>query len=157
MSEQIQSRRQNLVTLLLRASLLMTAELIDRLIAAGYPDVRPADGRVFENLDPGGTRLIDLAERAQMTHQSMSELVVGLEQRGYVERRPDPTDRRARLVCLTAKGKKIVRLAVKEIAQIEQTYLRQLDSPCAEDFPAALQKLVQAQERHREETQATPR
>jgi len=40
-----------------------------------------------------------------MTHQSMGELIDTLERRDYVERRPDPDDGRARLVCLTAKGR----------------------------------------------------
>jgi len=60
---------------------------------------------VFENIEPDGIRLTELAARSEMTHQSMSELVGILEQRGYVERRPDPSDRRARLVCLTAEGR----------------------------------------------------
>ena len=75
--------------------------IIARLTEAGYPHLRPAFSRMFENIDQEGTRMIDLAERAQMTHQSMSELVVGLKQRGYVQRVPDPTDHRARLVRLT--------------------------------------------------------
>ncbi len=150
MAEHVPVRRQNLITLFLRASHLMTAELLERVAAAGYTDIRPAASRVFENIDPEGTRLIDLAERAQMTHQSMSELVVGLEQQGYVERQPDPTDRRARLVCLTPKGRGLVRFAVKEIARIEEDWLRQLGAPYADGFPDALREVVLAHERGRE-------
>jgi DNA-binding MarR family transcriptional regulator len=54
-----------------------------------------------------------------MTHQSMGELIDTLEQRGYVERQPDPADRRARLVCLTSKGRQMARIALHEIADIE--------------------------------------
>ena len=43
-----------------------------------------------------------LAERAAITKQSMAELVAHLERHGYVERVPDPTDRRAKLVRSTA-------------------------------------------------------
>jgi DNA-binding MarR family transcriptional regulator len=45
-----------------------------------------------------GTTVSVLAERAQITKQSMAGLVRHLEQHGYVERRPDPRDRRAKLV-----------------------------------------------------------
>jgi DNA-binding MarR family transcriptional regulator len=146
MPESMQRRRQNLITLFQRASHVMSVELIARLTAAGFPHLRPAFSRVFENLDPEGTRLIDLAERAQMTHQSMSELVVGLEHRGYVERLPDPTDHRARLVCLTPKGRELLRLAVAEIAQIEQAWLRRLDQHGQRELLATLTNLVQEQE-----------
>ncbi len=81
-----------LVSALRTAAALMIDELIARLHAAGYSDVTPAHHGVFENLDPGGTRLTELAARAGITHQSMSELVSVLERRGYLERRADPAD-----------------------------------------------------------------
>ncbi len=83
-----------LVSALRTAAALMIDELIARLHAAGYSDVTPAHHGVFENLDPGGTRLTELAARAGITHQSMSELVSVLERRGYLERRADPADDR---------------------------------------------------------------
>ncbi len=102
-----------------RTAQLMVDELIERLEAAGYPDLTSAHHPVFENLDRGGTRLSVLASRADMTHQSMSELVAALEQRGFLERRPDPSDGRARLVCLTAEGRQLVKTAIAELDAIE--------------------------------------
>jgi MarR family len=58
------------------------------LAAAGFDDVRPAHTAVFPHIEPVGLRLTDLAERAQMTKQSMGYLVDHLEQRGYLERAP---------------------------------------------------------------------
>ena len=54
-----------------------------------------------------------------MTHQSMGELVAGLERGGWVERRPDPTDGRARLVYLTPAGRDLVIRGLHHIAEIE--------------------------------------
>ena len=102
----------------------MVAELVERIAAAGYTDIQTAAHTVFENIDRDGTRLTELAARADMTHQSMGELVATLEERGYVVRRPDPTDGRARLVCLTAKGKQLTRIALREIAAIEADWHR---------------------------------
>lgn len=116
------TRHVTLISLFRRTAQLMVAELVDRLIAAGYPDVPAATQPVFENLDRDGTRLTDLAARADMTHQSMGELIDTLERRGYVERQPDPDDRRARLVCLTAKGRQAVRVALREIGAIEASW-----------------------------------
>ena len=61
--------------------------------------------------------LISLFRRT--AHLMMGELIDTLEHRGYVERRPDPGDGRARLVCLTAKGRQMVRTALREISAIE--------------------------------------
>jgi DNA-binding MarR family transcriptional regulator len=104
----------------------MVAELTERLAAAGYTDLSPAIHPVFENIDRDGTRLTELAARADMTHQSMGELVDALERRGYLTRRPDPADGRARLVCLTAKGTRMVRFALREIAAIEEAWTQGL-------------------------------
>jgi DNA-binding MarR family transcriptional regulator len=71
-------------------------------------------------------RVLGREARAGMTHQSMGELVRTLELRGYVERRADPSDGRARLVALTPKGRAAVRLAVKEIAAIEAAWRERL-------------------------------
>jgi DNA-binding MarR family transcriptional regulator len=116
------TRQVTLISLFRRTAQLMVAELVQRLTAAGYPDLQAATHPVFENLDRDGTRLTELAARADMTHQSMGELVDTLEQRGYLERRPDPADGRARLVCLTSKGREMVRTALREIADIEAAW-----------------------------------
>jgi DNA-binding MarR family transcriptional regulator len=97
----------------------MVQELTLRLEDDGYAGVQPAYHALFENIDPTGTRLTKLAARADMTHQSMGELVATLERRGWVQRRPDPTDRRARLVCLTPEGQRIIRRGLHHINEIE--------------------------------------
>jgi DNA-binding MarR family transcriptional regulator len=102
-----------------RTARLMVEELARRLEADGYGEVQPAYHALFENIDPTGTRLTDLAARAGMTHQSMSELVAAIERRGWVERRPDPTDGRARLVCLTPEGLALIRRGLHHINEIE--------------------------------------
>lgn len=133
-----QQRGHTLITLFRDAGRGMTSELVDRLAARGYPEVRPAHSRVFENLDPAGTRLTELAERAQMTHPSMSELVTGLERQGYLERVADPADGRARIVRLTAAGRALQRVALAEIGEIEDDWRRRLGPEVGPALRAAL-------------------
>jgi DNA-binding MarR family transcriptional regulator len=102
-----------------RTARLMVEDLTRRLEADGYAGVHPAYHAFFENVDPQGTRLTELAARADMTHQSMSELVAVLERRGWVERHPDPTDGRARLVRLTPEGRELTRRGLHHINAIE--------------------------------------
>ena len=70
---------------------------------AGF-EVSLAQGRLFARIGPDGTRLTELAESAQVTKQTAGFLVDQLEQGGYVERVADPTDARARLVRISARG-----------------------------------------------------
>jgi DNA-binding MarR family transcriptional regulator len=130
-----------------RTARAMVTELIERLQDLGYADVVPAFHAVFENIDPGGTRLTDLARRADMTHQSMSELVGVLERRGYVERRSDPADGRARLVCLTWLGAELRALGNEQIASIERDWQQRWDrAGIAADVRAALETALREAE-----------
>jgi DNA-binding MarR family transcriptional regulator len=77
---------------------------------------------VFGNIDPEGTRLTELAARARMTKQSVGEVTSDLEQRGYVERVPDPSDGRAKIIRLTERGRAAQALGVGLIDEIEQEW-----------------------------------
>jgi DNA-binding MarR family transcriptional regulator len=106
--------------LLLREPFRLGSEELHRRIAArGHPDIRAPHGDVFAYLDAGGTRVSELARRAQITKQSMAELVEHLERHGYVERVADPADRRAKLVRATARGRAVYAVARDVIAEIE--------------------------------------
>lgn len=114
------------IALFRRSARLMVDELVQRLDAAGFPDISPSEHLIFENLPPGGARVTELAARIGMTRQAASELVAALEARGYLERRPDSADGRARVVLLTPQGRHLVRAALREIAAIEQNWARYL-------------------------------
>jgi DNA-binding MarR family transcriptional regulator len=75
------------------------------LLEAGITDIRPTHGCVFRFLHGDGMRLTELASLAGLTKQSVGEIVDDLTALGYIERYPDPTDKRAKLIRLTKKGK----------------------------------------------------
>jgi DNA-binding MarR family transcriptional regulator len=79
-------------------------ELQRRLAADGFGDVRFADGFVFQHLVDGPQTIGALADQLGVTQQAASKSVADLERRGYVTRRADPDDARARQVALTARG-----------------------------------------------------
>ena len=109
----------NLAILLREPFLAFIAELFRRLQEAGYGDLRISHLVVFQHIDPAGSRLTELAAKAQMTKPSMAYLVEYLEAAGYVERLPDPSDGRARLVHLTERGWKQIEDALDIIADME--------------------------------------
>jgi DNA-binding MarR family transcriptional regulator len=97
-------------------------------VAAGITDITLAQARVAARLGPDGTRVsdlaaqarrvFDLAAQARVAKQSAAFLVEQLEAAGYVERVPDPTDGRARLVRLTARAGKVVSAANAEVERV---------------------------------------
>ncbi len=86
---------------------------------AGFDDVTVAQSRLLMGIDPGGTRLSVLADRAQIAKQTATALVDKLERAGYVTRVPDPSDGRARLVRLTPRAEAALPVARAEEARIE--------------------------------------
>ncbi|MBW2280325.1 MAG: MarR family transcriptional regulator [Deltaproteobacteria bacterium] len=90
--------------LLLRAARLLNERAVGRVRDEGQPDLRPVHLALMPHLDMEGTRATVLAARMGITKQGVSQIVADLEQMGIVERRPDPGDGRARLVCFTRRG-----------------------------------------------------
>jgi DNA-binding MarR family transcriptional regulator len=109
----------NTVALLGRAYSLLGFRIVDGVVGAGFPQ-KPAHSAVFAQIAPEGSRLTELARGANMSPQAMGELVDELEQLEYVVRRPDPTDRRAKLIILTRKGQACAAAGMTTIAGIEQ-------------------------------------
>src|SRR5829696_4398231 len=83
---------------------LLRFRIVDGVVGAGFPQ-KPSHSAVFARIDPAGSRLSELARGANMSPQAMGELVDELEGLGYVVRRPDPRDRRAKLITLTESGR----------------------------------------------------
>lgn len=117
---------------------LFQTELFERLIASGLHDARVPHTHVTAYIKADGSRLTELAAQARMTLPAMSELVDDLQRLGIVERRPDPSDGRAKLICLTEAGWEAMRAGRAAIAEIEAGYGELVGS---KRFEAAAQTL----------------
>lgn len=85
--------------------------LHEEMARAGYDDLGRSDGVVFRMLHAQPRTVSDLAARLEITKQGAAQIVEDMERRGYVVRRPDPADRRARLVDLSDRGREALRVA----------------------------------------------
>lgn len=97
-----------------------------RLADQGYGEIRPGHGCVFRFLDEQGLRLTDLALLTGFSKQSVGEFVADLERHGYVERVPDPVDRRAKIIRLTQRGMEAKQVALEFFVEIEGIWAEQL-------------------------------
>jgi len=128
---------------------VMEAELHRRLRLAGYADVRPAHFGVFRHLEPGGSRLTELAERTRMTKQSAGELVTYLERQGYLERRPDPNDGRVKIITLTARGEASRVAAFEAFGAIESAWSERVGASRIAQLRSTLLGIATAPPPHR--------
>jgi DNA-binding MarR family transcriptional regulator len=104
----------------------METRVFAGLAAAGFDDFTPAQAKVFQRLAPGGSRLTELAEQAGVTKQTAGFLVDQLERAGYVERVPDPSDGRARLVLIAERGHRAIEVSAGFVAEVEAEWAEHL-------------------------------
>ena len=119
----------------------MEARVMEAVAAAGFDDVTAAQKRMFARIDPGGTKVTDLAERALITKQTAGFLVDQLERAGYVRRVPDPRDARARLVQIAERGAAAVAVARQAEAKTEAEWAAHLGDEATAQLRQALARL----------------
>lgn len=132
---------RNLGTLLRDPWLAFNAALMARAHDTEFGDLRLAHSPVLQHVSDDGSRLTEMAERAQLTKSTMNYLVNDLEAMGYVERVPDPADGRAKLVRPTEKGRRAVVEARNVIAEIERDWADLLGREKLDELAALLAEL----------------
>ena len=137
------SRPQPHVGQLLReASASFELDLVAGLRRAGVEVMRPRYSAILRHLDEEGTRATVLAQRANLTRQALTQTVDELEAAGIVERREDPSDRRAKLVVYTESGHEAFLASREVIAEIENEYESRLGPHRYARLRAALTELL---------------
>lgn len=131
-----------LIATLAIAHRLMEEELFACLRDAGYTELRPAHACVFSGITTAGERLTVLAERADMTKQAVGEVVSELEGIGYVERVPDPSDGRAKIIRLTERGHDSWQLGFSILAEIQSRWESRYGTDRVRGMEALLAELV---------------
>jgi DNA-binding MarR family transcriptional regulator len=132
-----------LLGLLLRLVHHHWAQDIDgALQAAGFDGIRPPHANVFPFVPPEGIQVSALAELARVRKQTMAQAVEQLERLGYVERRPDPNDRRARLVFLTPRGHAVRPVSHAAGHRVEERWAELTSPEEIESLRLTLQRLL---------------
>ncbi|KAB2352320.1 MarR family winged helix-turn-helix transcriptional regulator [Actinomadura rudentiformis] len=121
------------------------AELFDTLARQGHTNLRPQHGAVMAYLDAEGSRATDLARRSGQHKQVVGKLIDELEALGYVERRPDPGDRRAKLIVPTVRGLDQMTRSDAILAEIEQRHARAVGPDAYTEFKRLFRQIVESQ------------
>jgi DNA-binding MarR family transcriptional regulator len=132
-----------LIGLLLRLLYQQYSQDIEvSLREAGFDDVRPPHSNVFPFVPAEGITVSKLAELARVRKQSMAEAVDQLERMGYVERHPNPRDRRSRLVFLTERGESVRPVTHAAGERVEQRWAELTSPDELESLRASLLRLL---------------
>lgn len=140
------AKRGNLGQLLLRSARLFDGLAFARF-AKKHPEVRRAHLQLMPHLDLEGTRITELARRAEITKQAVGQLVSDMEEAGYVERRPDPRDQRAKIVVLTKRGRKGVLDGLSVFSELMGELRAELGEDAIDELTTHLTSLLEALER----------
>ena len=117
-------------------------ELFARLAAEGYDDLHPRHWGVLAFLDEDGIRATELARLSGQHKQVIGRLIDELEELGYVERRSDPGDRRAKLIVPTDRGLAQMRRGDEIVADIEARHARATGAKDYAEFRDVLRGVV---------------
>jgi DNA-binding MarR family transcriptional regulator len=104
----------------------VTHRILRALHEHGYDDIDSPQLSVLLWPGPDGMRPSDLAARMRVTKQALNYLLGDLERLGYLERRPDPDDRRARRIALTDRGHALIPVIRDAVTAVEGEWAQAL-------------------------------
>ncbi len=108
-----------------------------------YRGLRPSLGPFMSLIWIEGRPLTAIASQLAISKQACSQLANLAEGAGYLERKPDPEDRRSKLVMLTARGRKLVEQAVEIILERDSEYADIVGPASYRRFTGSLAALFQ--------------
>lgn len=125
-----------------RLTTALQRALRDELAGSEHGRIGPRHRAVLAYLEPNGSRAIDLARRCGQHKQVVGTLVDDLERLGYVEREPDPSDRRAKLIIPTDLGLRQRSKIEDAMAKIEHKIASALGEEQYREFKRSFEKVA---------------
>lgn len=123
-----------------------SAAVLERTLAQ-LPDtlrtaVTTSQMRILQTVCLGAIRVGELADQMRITKQAAGQLVDGLEAKGFIERRPDPCDRRARVIAHTSAGIALVSALIDATTEVEHDVTRTLGKKDVAQLKSMLERLA---------------
>jgi DNA-binding MarR family transcriptional regulator len=130
--------RTDFAILVVGANRLVADRLNAAVAQAGIADMRAPFGFVIRALAEAPLELTALADRLGVTKQAAIKVVDEMEARGFLNRQPHPSDRRAKHLTLTAKGRAVREAALAESHRMEAELRAALGDADVEAFRRVL-------------------
>lgn len=120
--------------------------MLERLHEEGFTDFDPSYLIVAQYPGPQGERPSDLAARLRISKQALNHLLGQLERLGYLERQPDPDDKRSKRIALTPRGARAAATIREAVSEMEEAWTRQLGARRFDQLRALLRDLGELNE-----------
>lgn len=141
--DELHARRKRVIgRLFFRAARVFQEIATERIRELGYDEYRVGDNAVLVHLELNGNRISEIAERAGVSKQAISQLVRDLESRGIVQRQPDPTDGRAQIVKFTQVGEQMMTEAFDVVFDLDEEFSEMLPTGALDEMRAHLVALL---------------
>jgi DNA-binding MarR family transcriptional regulator len=136
----------------LHVSVILKTDLEERLHAV--TGLLLADNEALLNLGHGPLRMTDIANRLVLSRGGTTKVIDRLEEFGYVERKPDPSDRRATMVEITEAGRDAW-LAARRVIDtgLELSWARHLTDDEARVLIEVMDRIVAEHRGHGDDSQ----
>jgi DNA-binding MarR family transcriptional regulator len=116
--------------------------MLARIHEAGHPDVTTAMIALFRFAGVDQRRPSEIAVTARLSKQATNDMLRELERIGYIERHPDPTDGRARIIQLTKRGQALDMAVWAAGREVEQAWQKHFDDTDWATFTNVLNALI---------------
>ena len=130
-----------LAGLLPRLSDYTSRRLMQLTIDKGHPGLKLSFGQVLTAIGPAGGRIQKIADHHQVTKQAISAVAMELEDLGYIQRDPDPTDARQVLLRFTDDGRGLIADSVDSVDQLRREFAAVVGSNPIKGLTESLKKL----------------
>jgi DNA-binding MarR family transcriptional regulator len=136
------TRAARTIYLLRQTQVRIYAAMVERLGALG---LTPVQYMVLSlSSREGGLSSADLARRAQITPQSMNEVIAALHRKGLITRHEAPENRRILRVVLTKEGNRLLPECERQMDRLEGEYFRCFEKGELAAFRNLLSKFLDA-------------
>jgi DNA-binding MarR family transcriptional regulator len=114
-----------------------------QLHAIGIDDLPRNGAFVLTNVDPSSGLRGDLSSGLGVTKQAVSQVIDVLVNRGYLQRRPDPDDRRRVTLSLTGRGRQAMEAVVRGVEAVDRQLLEQVSPEQIDAMRSVLIRLTE--------------
>lgn len=115
------------------------------LAARGYEDVRPLHDFALRAIAAGADSASELGRRMSVTKQAAARTVTVLEERGYVERKPDPTDARRMRLQVSERGSALLTEGEQIFDDLRAQWQQQIGAAKLAELESLLTELIGSQ------------
>jgi DNA-binding MarR family transcriptional regulator len=132
----------DLALLLLASFRTMADEGSAELSKLGFDDVRPAHDFALHSILAGADSASELGRAMSVSKQAAAKTIAILEERGYLAREPDPSDRRRVRLRVTDRGMTMLQEGEAVFDALRRRWEEQVGADAVATLEATLRELV---------------